>query len=799
MKPIRSISFHRLLVWFAILAFAFAWGYSAAFADDDDDARLTALAISGPDSVNESSSASYTATATFSDGSKRTVTSSASWSDSSSYASISSGRLTTRAVTSNHSVTITARYSRNDVRRTAQKTVAILNGGSAPILTGLSVTGSTSVNESSTSAYSATASFSDGSTRNVSSDATWSENSSYATISTAGVLSASSVTGNQPVTITVVYASNGVSRSGTISATIIDASTPAPAPIVQNISILGPASVSENTTTAYSVSATMSNGTTKTVSTTMAEDSQFASFTGNNLVTTAVTGNQVVNISTSYSEGGITKTAARAISIVDNAQPPPVTGSHADRIPVYEGTKTCLQCHRTQAVAVHNSEHYQWAGKLGKINDFCIYPDINHIGKLTNVNGIEVDGGCSKCHVGKGAKPAPVSANPTDAQLENVDCLMCHSPKYKRTVDPVTKAQWIPDEAAMGMPILSAAVDIEKTSRDTCLNCHTKSGGGDNFKRGDIEEHHRAPATRAFDVHMSSTALGGGNLHCTSCHTVTNHKIAGKGADLRVQEGTGPSCTTCHTANPPHSNSNINSRHVKRVNCTVCHIPTFAKVAPTDTFRDWSAPGELNVATGLYDPARTMQKNLVPQYGWWDGKTSLYNFGTAAVPGASGNVYMAGPAAANASTAGAKIFAFKHHTALQPIDTVTKYLLPLKIGQFYMQGDLANAIPLGQDGVGWPRNPYDYEKTERWMGLFHEVSPKENALGYNNACTTCHGTTNPKVPLKSLGYTIKTGQTTATLCSSCHGSETYSFNAVHPRHTNEGYDCSRCHNFSKAP
>ena len=266
-----------------------------------------------------------------------------------------------------------------------------------------------------------------------------------------------------------------------------------------------------------------------------------------------------------------------------------------------------------------------------------------------------------------------------------------------------------------------------------------------------------------------------------------------------MQEGTKPDCITCHTANPPHRNSNINSRHLKRVACTTCHIPSFAKVAPTDTFRDWSAPGELNLITGLYDPARTMQANVTPQYQFWDGISSLfYDFGTAFTPQSNGNVLMGGPAAATQTTAGAKIYPFKYHTALQPYDTVTGFLLPLKIGQFYMQGDLVNAIPLGQDALGWARNPYDFQKTERWMGLSHEVSPKENALGYSS-CNTCHNTTSPKVPLKSLGYTIKTGQTTATLCSSCHGAETYSFSAVHPRHTNEGYDCSRCHNFSKAP
>ncbi len=90
--------------------------------------------------------------------------------------------------------------------------------------------------------------------------------------------------------------------------------------------------------------------------------------------------------------------------------------SHADRFTSFEGTKTCLACHKEQALEVHASVHYQWqgdtgdlidsstpkAGKLGGINDFCIYPDINWIGKLTNVNGALVDGGCAKCHAGLG-------------------------------------------------------------------------------------------------------------------------------------------------------------------------------------------------------------------------------------------------------------------------------------------------------------------------------------------------------------------------------------------------------------
>ncbi len=110
--------------------------------------------------------------------------------------------------------------------------------------------------------------------------------------------------------------------------------------------------------------------------------------------------------------------------------------SHAGRFDAYAGSATCRACHADEVAQVHGSVHYQWngptpgvvdmetGGKLGGINDFCGYPDINFIGQLTNVVGETVDGGCATCHVGLGAKPQPTAS---EAQLENIDCLVCHS------------------------------------------------------------------------------------------------------------------------------------------------------------------------------------------------------------------------------------------------------------------------------------------------------------------------------------------------------------------------------------
>jgi hypothetical protein len=78
--------------------------------------------------VNENSSASYTATAFFSDGSTQTVTGSANWSEDSSYASINSnGVLASSEVSSDVTITIQASYTYEGVTETERKIATIID------------------------------------------------------------------------------------------------------------------------------------------------------------------------------------------------------------------------------------------------------------------------------------------------------------------------------------------------------------------------------------------------------------------------------------------------------------------------------------------------------------------------------------------------------------------------------------------------------------------------------------------------------------------------------------------------
>ena len=207
------------------------------------------------------------------------------------------------------------------------------------------------------------------------------------------------------------------------------------------LSITGPATVLESSSATYAAIASFSDGTTQnvTATATWSDSSSYASIAAGVLTTAAVASDQTVTIGSSYTSGGVSRSASLSVT-VQNA--PDVTGSHAGRFTSFEGTKTCLSCHLDEAKAFHGSVHYQWsgdaseseglggaakAGKMGGINDFCIYPDINWLGKLTTDRTSRVRGRRLRA-LPHGAWREAVARPPRRPQLENIDCLICHSP-----------------------------------------------------------------------------------------------------------------------------------------------------------------------------------------------------------------------------------------------------------------------------------------------------------------------------------------------------------------------------------
>jgi len=127
-----------------------------------------------------------------------------------------------------------------------------------PSLSSITISGPTSVYENSSTNYTCTANYSDGSTQNVTSSASWSVSpSTYATIgSSTGVLKTSSVSSDQSCTIETSFGG----KSGTKSVTIKNVSA-----TLNSITISGAASVNENSSASYTCTANYSDGSTQNV------------------------------------------------------------------------------------------------------------------------------------------------------------------------------------------------------------------------------------------------------------------------------------------------------------------------------------------------------------------------------------------------------------------------------------------------------------------------------------------------------------------------------------------------------
>ncbi len=544
---------------------------------------------------------------------------------------------------------------------------------------------------------------------------------------------------------------------------------------------------------------------------------------------------------------------------------PPVDGpipAH-NTITAYNGPATCIACHQVEAAEMLQSLHMQWSGptpnltntkgeSFGKakdgINTFCTY-------------AMSSKAACFSCHVrADGNAPDPVKA-------EDVDCLMCHNDTYQRTfvtdpnnavtvtnVDNVKKTYvfgkvdgqgnytTVPDFAKMpvGTNMVNIARTVHLPTNTSCLRCHATAGGGDWTKRGDMGKN-SANATVEQDVHLAQDGAG---LACVDCHSALNHKIAGRGIDLRQTEAVAPTCKSCHTT-APHSDATLNRHAQGQVSCQVCHIRTFGKGGETEMSRDWTQP-TWNPAfcsgQGGFVGHEVKQANVKPEYVWFDGTSYVYNVGEKIQPDTNNILHMA---KANGSPFDGKsyIVPIKRHFTNMPFDVSSGRIIPPAIMWMFMTGDFDQAVQKGLEEQAAKGRAGDYTgnyamyQADAEMLITHGVEPKEkapscvechnnsgstpdgagmlpfDALGYHKvpdavrSCTLCHERKSAsweamhnkhrqKVSCSSCHTQEPTGVKQG-VCSSCHGNKSWPSSEGHKKHVMEkGYDCVRCHTFT---
>jgi octaheme c-type cytochrome (tetrathionate reductase family) len=420
-------------------------------------------------------------------------------------------------------------------------------------------------------------------------------------------------------------------------------------------------------------------------------------------------------------------------------------GSHVDMVQGEfktgpQVTEVCLGCHEQQAKDVMQTVHWTWLepqevkgrgtvkiGKANLINNFCIALPANWPR-------------CTSCHAGYGWKDASFKFDdPT-----KVDCLVCHD----------TTGTYVKSPAGAGNPdpkvdLLKVAQNVGKPDRRACGTCHFFGGGGDHVKHGDLDSSLAKP-TRQMDVHM---ATDGPNMLCQDCHKTTDHKIPGEALWVSLGKGMRVRCEDCH-GNTPHRIPSYN-RHIAKVACETCHVPTFARTLPTKVWWDWSKAGQDRQAPkdkyGLETYVKIKgefrwAKDVVPVYRWYNGEAERYLLGDPIDPAKT--VAFNKPLGSRKDPK-AKIHPFKLMRGKQPYDKIHKTVAaPHLFGGYWNHFDWKKAIADGNAAAGIPfSGEYGWVETEMLWKVNHMVVPRQQAL----KCTACHA---PKGRLdwKALGY-----------------------------------------------
>jgi cytochrome c len=450
---------------------------------------------------------------------------------------------------------------------------------------------------------------------------------------------------------------------------------------------------------------------------------------------------------------------------------------------------------------VFESTHYQWKGEAPDMLNQSSFLQGKHAGGVNTYCG-NIAGnweGCSTCHVGRGAEPEEL---PSQAQLENIDCMICHQDAYKRKrVGGVFQ----PDIASMSIGMDEAVQTVHKPTRASCLQCHAKAGGGDAVKRGDLALATAHTADGQYDVHMSTT---GANLNCQSCHVPENHRFPGKGSDIRPTDlaGVDLDCNSggCHSPTP-HDSSEIN-QHTAKVACQSCHIPIYAKNAgdseaseATELHRSWQAGTEH--AHAPFHPVLVKANNQVPVYRYWNRMSDNYLLFDEVYEDPETGTYHTSIPDGAVNDPDSKLYPFKYKTSDYPLRTESNQLIALDTSVFFATADAEAAAIAGLENMGFNgADEYQWVTTDTYQLLNHQVSPSDDALN----CSACHLNTARMDLQGDLGFAPTNAR--ATCASGCHSAEKANewelgdfeeFMAHHEKHREKEADCRDCHSFDR--
>ena len=293
---------------------------------------LSSITINGNSSVNVGSTATYTCTATYSNGTTKTVTPTWAISSGTSYATITSGGVLTGKAAG--TATVQAKFTDGSVTKTAAKNVTV--NAIKPTIT--TQPKSQTVNEGNSVTFSVVA------TGTAPLSYQWKKNGSNISGATGSSYTISNVKKSDEGSYTVTVSNSG--GNVTSSAATLTVNVPV---TLSSITINGNNSVNVDSTATYTCTATYSNGTTKTVTPTwsISSGASYASITSGGVLTGKAAGTATVKAT--Y-EG---KTATKNVTV--NAVKPTITTQPKSQT-VNEGSSVTFSVVATGTAPLS----YQW-------------------------------------------------------------------------------------------------------------------------------------------------------------------------------------------------------------------------------------------------------------------------------------------------------------------------------------------------------------------------------------------------------------------------------------------------------
>ena len=270
---------------------------------------LASIAIEGNSIIPNGGTATYSCTATWSDGATTKV--SPTWSISTTtFATVDAAGnvLNTNATDRDQPMTLTAVCQAGDVTKTATMTVTLAKR----VFSSVTIEGDGAISAGNAVNYVCLANWSVGEPTVVT--ASWSVSSTaHATVDTAGkVTNRNTTEADQTVTLTASHTIDGVTKTGAKTIMLTKR-------ILLDLAINGVATVGSGESASYLCEASWSDGATTAVKATWSLDStEFASVDANgrvkNMNTTA--DDQTVTLNVTFTSGGETKTESKVLTLV---------------------------------------------------------------------------------------------------------------------------------------------------------------------------------------------------------------------------------------------------------------------------------------------------------------------------------------------------------------------------------------------------------------------------------------------------------------------------------------------------